>query len=83
MPEKIKNIFRKFLIIAFSLIVAGTSSGYSTDAGMKADSTEDVVDFEHTLDNYVPAKKRYNFYFTYNLKSRHFIPRIMSGQVLP
>lgn len=67
MPEKIKNIFRKFLIIAFSLIVAGTSSGYSTDAGMKADSTDDVVDFEHTLDNYVPAKKRYNFYFTYKI----------------
>ena len=67
MPEKIKNIFRKFLIIAFSLIVAGTSSGYSTDAGMKADSTDDVVDFEHTRDNYVPAKKRYNFYFTYKI----------------
>ena len=28
------------------------------------DSADSVVDFEHSLDDYVPAKKRYNFYFT-------------------
>ncbi len=69
MSEKINNIFRKFLIVAFSLVVAGTSSGYSTDAEIEKDSTdtESVVDFEHSLDDYIPAKKRYNFYFTYKI----------------
>ena len=69
MSEKIKNIFRKFLIVAFSLVLAGTSSGFSTDAEINEDSTdtENVVDFEHSLDDYVPAKKRYNFYFTYKI----------------
>ncbi|WP_022766804.1 substrate-binding domain-containing protein [Butyrivibrio sp. XPD2006] len=69
MSEKIKNIFRKFLIVAFSLVLAGTSSGFSTNAEINEDSTdtENVVDFEHSLDDYVPAKKRYNFYFTYKI----------------
>ena len=69
MSEKMNSIFRKFLIVAFSLVLAGTSSGYSMDTEIKEDSTdtESVVDFEHSLDDYVPAKKRYNFYFTYKI----------------
>lgn len=69
MSEKKNSIFRKFLIVAFSLVLAGTSSGYSMDTEIKEDSTdtESVVDFEHSLDDYVPAKKRYNFYFTYKI----------------
>ncbi len=67
MSEKMKNIFRKFLIVAFSLALAATSSGYSADTGKKLESASDVVDFEHTLDDYVPAKKKYNFYFTYKI----------------
>ena len=67
MSEKINNIFRKFLIVAFSIVIAGTSSGYSNDTEIKADDTEGVVDFEHSLDDYVPAKNRYNFYFTYKI----------------
>ncbi|WP_022770865.1 substrate-binding domain-containing protein [Butyrivibrio sp. NC2007] len=67
MSEKINNIFRKFLIVAFSIVIAGTSSGYSNDTEIKADDTEGVVDFVHSLDDYVPAKNRYNFYFTYKI----------------
>ncbi len=67
MSEKMNNIFRKILIVAFSLVVAGTSSGYSMDNETKVDGTDSVVDFEHSLDDYVPAKKRYNFYFTYKI----------------
>lgn len=67
MSEKMKNIFRKFLIVAFSLVIAGTSSGYSAEAEPEAEDTENVVDFEHSLDDYVPAKKKYNFYFTYKI----------------
>ena len=67
MSEKMNSIFRKFLIVSFSLIVAGTSSGYSANTGTKVEDTYSVVDFEHTLDDYVPAKKRYNFYFTYKI----------------
>ncbi len=48
-------------------MIAGTSSGYSNDTEIKADDTEGVVDFEHSLDDYVPAKNRYNFYFTYKI----------------
>ncbi len=61
------NIFRKFLIVALSLAAAGTSSGYSAKDISKADYTDDVVDFEHNLDDYVPAKTNYNFYFTYKI----------------
>ena len=70
MSEKMNNIVRKFLIVAFSLVVAVTSSGYSTDTETNADGTNDtgeVVDFVHSLDDYVPAKKKYNFYFTYKI----------------
>ena len=61
------NIFRKFLIVALSLVAAVASSGYSAVGGIKADYTESVVDFEHNLDDYVPAKTNYNFYFTYKI----------------
>ncbi len=67
MSEKKNSIFRIFLVVALSLVVAGTSSGYSMDAVTKVGDTESVVDFEHSLDDYVPAKKRYNFYFTYKI----------------
>lgn len=67
MPERIKNVFCKFIIVALSLLVAGTSSGYYTETGTKAYGTSTVVDFEHNLDDYVPAKKSYNFYFTYKI----------------
>ena len=67
MSEKMSSIFRKILIVAFSLLVAGTSSGYSTDTGTQVEGADRVVDFEHSLDDYVPAKKRYNFYFTYKI----------------
>ena len=69
MSEKKNSIFRKFLIVAFSLVLAGTSSGFSTDTEIQEDGTytESVVDFEHSLDDYAPAKKRYNFYFTYKI----------------
>ena len=67
MSQKINNIFRKFLIIALSLMVVGTSSGFSADTDTKAEVTDDIVDFEHTLDDYVPAKNKYNFYFTYKI----------------
>ncbi len=60
-------IFRKFLIVALSLVAAGTSGGFSADVGTKADYTDNVVDFEHNLDDYVPAKTNYNFYFTYKI----------------
>ena len=60
MSEKINRIFRKFLIVAVCLVVAGSSSGYSTDTDTETrpGSTDNVVDFEHNLDDYVPAKKR-------------------------
>ena len=67
MSEKMNNIFRKFLIAILSIVVAGASSGYSIDTGVKAGDTKSVVDFEHNLDDYVPAKKSYNFYFTYKI----------------
>ncbi len=67
MSEKINIIFRKFLIVAISLVVAGTCSGYSEDTKTHVDDADSVVDFEHSLDDYVPAKKRYNFYFTYKI----------------
>ncbi len=67
MSQKKIIIFRRFLIIAFSLIVAAASSGYSSDTRMNVEDTENVVDFEHSLDDYVPAKKSYNFYFTYKI----------------
>ncbi len=34
--------------------------GQAADAGS-------IVDFEHNLDDYVPAKKKYHFYFTYKI----------------
>ena len=41
----------------------------SDDANGSASGSENLVssavDFEHELDNYVPKKNRYNFYFTY------------------
>ncbi len=72
---KKNSIFRKFMTVALCLVVAGTNSGYSVEtkteieAGTetKSGSTDDVVDFEHNLDDYVPAKKKYNFYFTYKI----------------
>ncbi len=67
MPEKINNIFRKFLIIAVSLMLAGASSGYSSNVDTKEEGPDTVVDFEHSLDDYVPAKNKYNFYFTYKI----------------
>ena len=67
MFEKINSIFRKFLIVAISLSVACTSSGFTADTGANVDDTDSVVDFEHSLDDYVPAKKNYNFYFTYKI----------------
>ena len=67
MYERIKNIFCKSLIIALSVAVAGISSGYSTNTRAKIDGTSNVVDFEHSLDDYEPAKKNYNFYFTYKI----------------
>ena len=67
MFAKMNNIFRKSLIIAISLIVACTSSGFSADTEMEVDGTDSVVDFEHSLDDYVPAKNKYNFYFTYKI----------------
>ncbi|SFP51355.1 ribose transport system substrate-binding protein [Butyrivibrio proteoclasticus] len=67
MAEKINALFRKILIVAFSLIVACISSGYSTRTVSKVDGAGSVVDFQHDLDDYVPAKKKYNFYFTYKI----------------
>ncbi len=67
MSGKIKNILRKSMIVLFSLLIAGTSSGYATDTGIKPGDASNVVDFEHKLDDYVPAKKNYNFYFTYKI----------------
>ncbi len=67
MSEKLNNIFRKFLVAALSLVVAGTSSGYSVNTGTEGGTTDSVVDFDHSLDDYTPAKKRYNFYFTYKI----------------
>ena len=67
MSEKMNIIFRKFLIVAISLVVAGTCSGYSEDTKTHVDDADSAVDFEHSLDDYVPAKKRYNFYFTYKI----------------
>ncbi len=40
MSETMINIFRKFLIVAFSLVLAGTSSGFSTDTEIQEDSTD-------------------------------------------
>lgn len=67
MSQKKNNIFRKFLILVLSLVVALASSGYSADTGTAAEDSESAVDFEHSLDDYVPAKKKYNFYFTYKI----------------
>ncbi len=67
MSEKINNTFRKFFVIALSLVVAGTSSGYSVEPEPNVGDPESIVDFEHSLDDYVPAKKKYNFYFTYKI----------------
>lgn len=67
MSNKIKNILQKFVIVALSLVVAGTSSGYSADTEAKLGDTSSIVDFEHNLDDYVPAKDHYNFYFTYKI----------------
>ena len=67
MSQKKNNIFRKFLILVISLVVALASSGYSADTGTAAEDSESAVDFEHSLDDYVPAKKKYNFYFTYKI----------------
>ena len=67
MSEKLNIIIRKFMIVAFSLIVAGSSSGYSNDTGHKDGDAKTVVDFEHNLDDYEPAKNKYNFYFTYKI----------------
>ena len=67
MSEKINSIFRKALIVVLSLVIAGTNSVASADTGTKEEDTNGVVDFEHTLDDYVPAKKSYNFYFTYKI----------------
>ncbi len=67
MSEKINNTFRKFFVIALSLVVAGTSSGYSVEPEPNVGDPENIVDFEHSLDDYVPAKKKYNFYFTYKI----------------
>ena len=67
MSEKMNSIFRRFLLVACSLVAAGSISGFSSDTVTKADSANGVVDFEHSLDDYVPAKKNYNFYFTYKI----------------
>ena len=61
------------MTVALCLVVAGTNSGYSVETETEADtetrsgSADNVVDFEHSLDDYVPAKKKYNFYFTYKI----------------
>ena len=67
MSEKLNNILRKLMIVAFSFAIAGTSSGYSTAPEAKIDSPGSIVDFEHNLDDYMPAKGNYNFYFTYKI----------------
>ena len=67
MSGNLKNKLHKFLIIVLTLAVAGTSSGYSTDTKKKTEDAESVVEFVHELDDYVPAKKSYNFYFTYKI----------------
>ncbi len=67
MSGKINNILRKFIVLAFCLLIAGANSGYATDTGIKPGDASNVVDFEHKLDDYVPAKKNYNFYFTYKI----------------
>ena len=67
MSGKMNSIFRKFLIVVFSLVIAGTGSAYATDDVTNVSTTDRVVDFEHNLDDYVPAKKNYNFYFTYKI----------------
>ncbi len=82
MSEKFKNTVQRFLIPVLLLVIAGTGSGcaadpgttadpvdsgYAADTAAKVDDTSSVVDFEHTLDDYVPAKTKYNFYFTYKI----------------
>ena len=67
MSEKMNSIFRRFLLVACSLVAAGSISGFSSDTVTKVDSANGVVDFEHSLDDYEPAKKNYNFYFTYKI----------------
>ena len=52
---------------SISLVIAGTCCGYSADNGIDVEDAENVVDFEHNLDDYEPAKKRYNFFFTYKI----------------
>ncbi len=82
MSEKIRKLFRRSLILALSLSIAGTGSGCAKDTGTKPENTGSgyasdpsviaadagsIVDFEHNLDDYVPAKKKYHFYFTYKI----------------
>ncbi|WP_243112013.1 substrate-binding domain-containing protein [Butyrivibrio sp. CB08] len=67
MSGKLNNIFRKALVVAIFLGVAVTSTGYSTDTGINVDDSDSVVDFVHSLDDYEPAKDKYNFYFTYKI----------------
>ena len=67
MSGKMNSIFRKFLIVAFSLVIAGTGSAYAKDDVTNVSTTDRAVDFAHNLDDYVPAKKNYNFYFTYKI----------------
>ncbi len=73
MSEKFKNTVQRFLIPVLLLVIAGTGSGcaadpattadpidsgYAADTAAKVDDTSSVVDFEHTLDDYVPAKTK-------------------------
>ena len=48
--------------------VAEMATGSALDTSLTENSVvESAVSFEHTLDDYVPKKKEYNFYFTYKI----------------
>ena len=67
MSGRLNNIFRKFLIVTFSFVVTGISSGYSMAPEATVENNSGIVDFVHDLDDYMPAKESYNFYFTYKI----------------
>ena len=47
---------------------ASSESGSTTETGSRpGDLVSSAVDFDHELDEYVPKKDRYNFYFTYKI----------------
>ncbi len=66
MLGKYRIYIHKLMILVLTFAAAGACSGFSSgktnDEGLGS-----VVDFVHELDDYVPQKKQYNFYFTYKI----------------